>query len=221
MPELVKIPLASVEYIARFDRPYVGLISDDRPKAFAAVIAAWLPFNLRLANCEVVTTGTLADHKAIFRLPDRGIGFQFSAEEYKFTKDGSSWSTLEEDAKVLLAAEGTLLEVTGAKVASCLVNLAMHLQLLDKRREELLAPFVPEPFKSLMAKRDVKTFGNHLRWADGDALLDFSQAFANGIFLRHAVQFDGKPPMVDIMAKVRSDQEMLFEILGVEEAPNA
>lgn len=27
MPELVKIPLSSFEYIARFDQPYVGLIS--------------------------------------------------------------------------------------------------------------------------------------------------------------------------------------------------
>jgi len=29
MPDLVKIPMASAEYLARFDRPYVGLIAND------------------------------------------------------------------------------------------------------------------------------------------------------------------------------------------------
>lgn len=45
MPELVKIPLSSAEYLVRFDRPYVGLISTERPRAFEAVVAALLPFN--------------------------------------------------------------------------------------------------------------------------------------------------------------------------------
>jgi hypothetical protein len=221
MPELVKIPTASAEYLARFDRPYVGLIANDRPKAFESVVAALLPFNFRLANSELVTTGTLADHKVILRLPERGISFQFSAEEYRFGKDGSSWNTAEEDARVLLAAERALLEASGAKVDSCLVTLAMHLQPLAKTREEILAPFVPEPFKAVVANRHLQTFGNHLKLEDGDVLLDFSVAFANGIFLRISSQFKGHPSLPDILTKVRSDEEMLFGILGVEEATNA
>ena len=53
MPALVKIPLASAEYQARFERPYVGFIANDRPRAFEAVVAALLPFNLRLAHTEI------------------------------------------------------------------------------------------------------------------------------------------------------------------------
>ena len=81
MSDLVKIPMASVEYVARFDRPYLGLIANDRPRVFEAVVSALLPFNFRLANTEIVSTGTMADHKVIFRLPERGITFQFGAEE--------------------------------------------------------------------------------------------------------------------------------------------
>jgi hypothetical protein len=73
MPELIKIPLASAEYQARFERPYIGFIGHDRPRAFEAVLTALLPFTLRLANTEIVTTGTPADHKTIFRIPERGI----------------------------------------------------------------------------------------------------------------------------------------------------
>jgi hypothetical protein len=97
----------------------------------------------------------------------------------------------------------------------------MHLQPLTKTREEILAPFVPEPFKPLMTQRQAQTFGNRLTWADGDLLLDFSMAFANGIFLRITSQFKGQPSLPDILTKVRGDEEMLFGILGIEEATNA
>lgn len=221
MPELVKIPMSSAEYLVRFDRPYVGLLANDRARVFESVVAALLPFNFRLANTELVTTGTLADHKVIFRLPELGISFQFAAEEYKFGKDGSSWSTAEEDSRVLLAAERALLESSGAKVDSCLVTLAMHLQPLAKTRDEILAPFVPGPFKLLARDRQAQSFGNHLKWGDGDVLLDFSVALANGIFLRLSSQFKGQPPLSEILSRVRSEEEMLFGILGIEEAPDA
>jgi hypothetical protein len=221
MSELVKIPMASAEYLARLDRPYVGLIANDRPRVFEVVVAALLPFGFHLANTELVTTGTLADHKVIFRLPERGISFQFGAEEYKFNKDGSSWGAVEEDTRILLAAERALLEGSGAKVDSCLATVAMHLQPLAKTREEILAPFVPEPFRPLMINRQAQTFANHLKWADGDVLLDFSVALANGIFLRLSSIFRGQPPLSEILTQVRREQEMLFGILGIEEAANA
>jgi hypothetical protein len=220
MPELVKIPMASAEYLARFDRPYIGLIANDRPRVLEAILAALLPFDFKLRNTELVTAGTLADQKVVFKLPERGISFQFGAEEYRFGKDGASWSTVEEEAKVLLAAEHALLDGCGAKVESCLVTLAMHLQPLSKTREEILAPFMPEPFKSLLTKRQTQTFGNHLKWADGDVLLDFSVVVANGVFLRLSSQFKGHQSLFDILSKVRSDQEILFGLLGVEEATN-
>jgi hypothetical protein len=220
MPELVKIPIANAEYQVRFDRPYIGLIANDRPRVFEAVVAALLPFSFRLANTEFITTGTPADNKVVFKIPERGISFQFGAEEYRFGKEGSSWATVDEDTQVLVAAERALLEGIGAKIESCMLTIAMHMQPLAKTREEILAPFVPEPFKKLMSERNAQTFGNHLKWADGDVLLDFSVAVANGIFVRLASKFGGQPPLSDILAKVRHDEETLFGILGVEEATN-
>jgi hypothetical protein len=221
MAELVRIPLASSEYQARFERPYIGFISHDRTGAFEAVLTALLPFNLRLANTEMVSTGTPADHKAIFRIPERGIRFEFGAEEYRLSKEASSWATADDDGQILLAAERALMEGSGANVTSCMVIVAMHLQPLTKLREEILAPFVPEPFKAFMTQRQTRTYGNHLIFADGDVLLDFSVGFANGIFLRFSSHFNGHPPLSEVLAKVRSDQAALFGILGIEEATNA
>src|SRR5438132_3471915 len=121
MVELIKIPMANTDYQARFERPYIGFIGQERARAFEAVLTALLPFNIRLENTEFVTTGTPADHKTIFRIPERGISFQFGAEEYRFSKELSSWATAEEDGQILLAAERALMEGSGAKVASCRV----------------------------------------------------------------------------------------------------
>jgi hypothetical protein len=221
MPELVIIPSSSAEYEARFERPYIGFISYDRARAYEAVLTALLSFNLRLENTEIVTTGTPANHKTIFRIPERGISFQFGAETYKFNKDFSFWAAANEDGQILLAAERALMEGSGAKVASCRVVVAMHLQPLSKPREEILAPFIPEPFKIFMTQRQTQSYGNHFLFADGDVLLDFSVGFANGIFLRFSSRFMGHPPLSEILAKVRSDQAALFGLLGVEEAVNA
>lgn len=221
MAESVRIPLASAEYQAHFERPHVALIGPDRARAFEAVFTALLPFNLRLADTEIVTTGTPADYKTIFRIPERGVRFEFGAEEYRFSKEPSSWATVEDDEQILLAAERALMEGSGVKVVSCRVIVAMHLQLLTKPREEILAPFVPEPFKIFTMQRRVQSYATHFIFADGDVLLDFSVGFANGIFLRFSSRFNGHPPLSEVRAKVQSDQAALFGILGVEEAANA
>jgi hypothetical protein len=95
------------------------------------------------------------------------------------------------------------------------------MQPLNKTRDEILAPLVPESFKDLKKQRKAWSFGNHMRFEDGDILLDFSVGFANGIFVRLTSFFPGHPPLSEIIAKLRSDKEALFGILGVEEAANA
>ena len=221
MSELVKIQLASANYQGRFEHPHIGFISYDRVRVFEAVFTALLPFNIRLADTEFVTAGTPAEHKTIFKIPERGISFEFGAEEYRFNKELSSWATANEDARILLAAEQALMQGSGAKIASCRAIVAMHLQLLNKPREDILAPFIPESLKALVMQRLLRSYATQFIFADGDVLLDFSVAVANAIFLRFSSSFNGHPPLPEVLAKVRSDQITLFGILGVEEAANA
>ena len=221
MAELVKIPFSSTEFQAIFERPHIAFIGRDWAKVFEEVFTALLPFNLLLANTEIVNTGKVADHKAIFRLADRGITFQFSAEGYRFSKEFASWATAEDDGQILLAAERALMEGSTAKVGACSVTAGIHIQPLNTSREEILAPFIPEPFKVLMGKRQTRAYATSFRFADGDVLIDFSVGFANGIFLRFSSSFNGHPPLPEILAKVRDDQAALFGILDIEEETNA
>ncbi len=219
MPDLVKVPLASTEYQARFERPSIGFIGVDRPRAVEAVVDALLPFGFRLANSDFVATGPLADHKVVFRFPDRGITLQFTAEYFQFTKEGSNWATAKEDMNILVAAERALLNGgSSVTVANCLVTIAMHAQLLARPREEVLASFLPAPFREW---RKAISYGNHLRWADGDLLLDFSAVFANGIFLKFSSRFDGHPSAPEILEQVQEQENSIFQLLGIQEQDDA
>lgn len=221
MPELIKIPAATAEVVARFDRPYIGLLVTDRARVFEAIMMALLPFNFQLANTEIVSTGKPAEEKLIFRIPDRGITFQFGAEEYRFTKEGSSWSTAPEDVEVWGAAENALLKEGGAKIASCTVNLGMHIVPLSKTRDEVIAPFISAPFKQF-SDRQTKAFGFHIRFADGgEVLLDHSLGYANGVFLRLSSRIEGAPHLAEILARVRNDEEQVFKMLDVQDATEA
>src|SRR5687767_6891128 len=135
MSELVKIPLANAEYQVHFERPHIDFIGLDRPRAFEAVLTALLPFNLQLENTEIVTTGTPAEHKSIFRIPERGILFEFGAEQYRFGNEFPSWEEADEVMQILHAVESALMDGSGVRVASCRVIVAMHLQPLTKPRE--------------------------------------------------------------------------------------
>jgi hypothetical protein len=216
MPDLVKIPSAATEYQARFERPCIGFIGVDRPRAVEAIVNALLPFGFRLANSDAVAIGPLADHNVVFRFPERGITLKFTAEYFQFNKEGSDWTTAEEDLSILVAAEQALLDGSNSvTVSNCLVTIAMHAQLLTRPRAEVLASFLPAPFRGW---RKAISHGNHLRWADGDLLLDFSAVFANGIFLKFSSRFDGRPPAPQILEKIHEQENSIFQLLGIKES---
>jgi hypothetical protein len=214
MPSLIKIPYSTVEYQARFARPVIQLIAE-KAAPIQAVVDALIPFGFQFVNTE--TDGMLSAHKTTFRLPDRNIVFHFGAEECRFTKNASNWNTADEDLQVLIAAESAVL-AQGAEVRTRSVAVAMHLQLVETPRSEILSRFAPEPFfKNVPAEYQPIQFGTAVTLAHGSILVDHSATVANGIFVRFAQEFDAIPSLLDIMAKVRRDEEFLFGVLDVEE----
>jgi hypothetical protein len=101
--------------------------------------------------------------------------------------------------KILVTAEAALLDGTSKKIHSCLVTVALHAQLLTRPREEVLSPFIPAPFQEWA---NATSYGNHLRWPSGDLLIDFSAVYANGIFMKFSTQFEGHPPIEQMLEQV-------------------
>ncbi len=214
MPSLIKIPYSTVEFQARFARPVIKLIAGNA-EVVQCAIDALLPFGFQFANME--TQGTPTTHKTILRLPERNIVFQFGADGCTFTKDTANWQTAEEDLKVLMAAESSML-AQGAEVVARTVTVAMHLQLLETPREEILARFTPPPFLgNLPPEYRPIQFAGVVKFPSGSILFDNSATVANGIFVRFSSDFDGAGSLQGVMARVRRDEEFVFSMLDVQE----
>ena len=218
MPSLIKIPYSTVEYQARFARPVVRLIAG-KAEVIQTVVDALLPFGFKFTNLE--TQGALATHRTIFRMPEKSIVFQYGADGCWFTKENSSWQTAEDDLKVLMAAEAAAVLATGCEIATRTVAVAMHLQLLETPREEILTRFTPSPFlEGLPSDYKPVQFAGVVKFSSGTMLFDYSATVANGIFVRFSADFDDKASLHDVMAKVRKDEEFAFSMLGVQEVSN-
>lgn len=223
MAAIIRVLNAAAEYQARFPKPLLRLVAD-RGDTIQAVVDALLPFGFRLTNTDVLSQGGIAEQKVGFRLPERNLGFQFGAEGCFFAKDGASWATAEEDLAVLKAAENAVLTSNDvALIAVRTVTIAMHLQLLDTPREEILARFAPTPFyqQSLTpppGRAGYTPIGHAVlvKWKGGAVLVDESVVIANAIFVRLTSEIQGGT-MRDLFEKLYRDEEYLFNILGVEE----
>ena len=214
MPSLIKIPYSTVEYQARFAGPVVKLIAG-QAEVIQAVVDALLPFGFQFMNME--TQGTLANYNTILRLPGRNIVFQYGADGCTFTKDSSSWQTTEEDLRVLIAARSAVL-AQGAEVGAQTVTLAMHLQLLETPREDILTRFTPPPLRAeLSSEYKPIEFAGAAKFSHGSLLFDYSATVANGIFVRFISRFDGKASLEDIVVRVRKDEAFVFTLLDVQE----
>jgi hypothetical protein len=79
-------------------------------------LEALAPYKVRLADCEVTTTGPLPDHKITLRLPGKSIALYISAEGFRFTKENPYWAESEEVLKLIDLVEGLVLQMTAATI---------------------------------------------------------------------------------------------------------
>jgi hypothetical protein len=218
MPELVKIPFSEAFYVGRYARPDVGFFFARRQKVFEGILDAWIPAGLKLANVEAnFGPANVGEHKITFKLPERRITLQFGPDEYTFRKEGSSWETAEVDALLWEQAEAAILDDSEIVIASGQATVAMHLEPTTKQREEILAAFVPDRLQGIATDRQANAFGSHLRFPDGEILIDFSVVVPNGIYVRFSSFFKGRQPMKAVLEKLHADEHSYFALLGVAE----
>ncbi len=207
------------EYQARYAKPVLSLVMN-RADTVEAIFDALLPFNFQLQNMDVFTEGNITAQKIGFRLPERNINFQFSAEFCTFVKQGATWRTAEEDLAVLEAAEGALLRSKNIEVAARSVTISMHLQLLDTHLHDVMAPFLPAAFLSSKDPRldDEYKPNRHAvlaNWQNGAVLLDKSNVAANAIYVRLTTESNGS--IRQLFEKLYRDEMYVFSVLNVQE----
>jgi hypothetical protein len=215
MPESVTIPLSSFEYIGVFEDPIISLWLD-RGTIVEAMFKTLKAWNIDVDNVEPRTTGKPSEQGIMFKLPEKKVAFFFGSSQCKFTRDDADWSSAEESIEILGAALKTLTEISGAKLKTQNTAIAMHLQLRKVPFIELLQAFVPAQLAILESEK-VSTMASIVKWNNRKITIDGSAALANGIFVKLEREFPPASSFQEIARILRSDEDAVFNALGVVE----
>jgi hypothetical protein len=82
---------------------------------------------------------------------------------------------------------------------------------------EILRPFMSSLLMAL-EKEPLRTMAVVAKWPNRKVTIDGSGSLVNGLFLKFERDFVAGSPYTEISSQLKSDEEQLFKLLGVEEA---
>jgi hypothetical protein len=215
MPELVTIPISYFAVVIDYESPHFKLWLD-RANIVQAVfnsLKSWLPC---IDDVDPVTTGMPSEQGFTIKLPLKRVSIFFGPASFKFTRDSVDWQSAEETFAILDSAVTALVDVCEVILGPKRTTIAVHLQPKTTSFVDLLAPFVPHQLATLNSD-PILTMATVAKWAGRKITIDGSGVVANGLFLRFEREFPTEIAYDSIARQLKSDQDELFGILGVEE----
>jgi hypothetical protein len=215
MPELVTIPIAVVEVTVEYERPSMKLLVD-RARVVDSLFEAFRPWNIKVDDVDVITTGKPSEQGVKFKIPLKRTSFFFGAALCKLVRDDADWQSAEEVIAIFNAGWSTLVEIGDVKAGSFKTAMAMHLQLKTARSIDLLMPFAPSPLLGLEAQ-PLKATAAVAKWEKRRITVDGSAQLANGLFVNLEREFSAAESLETIAYQLKADEDQLFELIGVKE----
>ncbi|HEV2325563.1 MAG TPA: hypothetical protein VGS10_16550 [Terracidiphilus sp.] len=216
MPEKVTIPIAFFEYTARYVKPNFQALMD-RARIVQAIYDSLIPWQIKIDDVEPITTGKPSEQGINFRLPDRKVLFYFGVESCKFTKNDADWAGAEDLIKIMSASFKALKQTAGVDFLNQQASVAMHVQPTKMRFVELLKPFLSPAIQALEST-EMTSGAAIIKWDKHRIVLDGSAALANALFLKFEREFEGDETLENMALRLRSDEDAILKMLGVEEA---
>jgi hypothetical protein len=215
MTEIIVTPISYFEMSIDYEEPNIQLWLD-RDAVVQAIFKALKPWNIQVDNVEIITTGKPSEQGLKFKIPEKRVSFFFGPAQCKFTKDSADWESAQETIQIMDAAFSALAKNSGIVVASQKTIIALHIQPKKLPFMDILGPFIPKPILALESG-PATSMASFVKWDKRRIIIDGSGQIANGIFLRFEREFDGKASYEEIAAQLKSDEDALFEVLGVRE----
>jgi hypothetical protein len=215
MQELVTIPISFFEFAVEYERPQFKLWMDRAP-VVQDIFDALKPWEPRIDDVDVVTTGKASEQGFTIKLPLKSVSFFFGPASCKFTRENVDWQSADETIAIVDAALSALMQSSGVALGPKRIAVSMHLQLKSRPFIALLAPFIPQQLAA-MDSEPATTMATVVKWRNHKVTIDGSGLLANAIFLRLEREFSSDATYEAIAGQLRKDEEDLFRILGVEE----
>jgi hypothetical protein len=215
MPELVTIPISFFEITVDYQKPHLRLLAD-RGALVQGIFDSLEPWNPRVDDIELRTSGKLSEQGVAFKVPSKRITFFIGPASCTFTQDAVDWPSAEETILILSALLSKLAQFTDVVLGTKHTTVAVHLQPRTLHFAEMLRPFFPSQFASLETT-PLKTLAIVGKWENRKVTIDGSASLANGIFLRFERDFYEAVTLEEMAFQLKKDEQELFAIMGVEE----
>ncbi len=218
MPEKIVIPFAVAEYTAQFRHPIIKLLgADTRIEIIQAIADAWEPWGFHINNMEVRTQGTMAEQGLSFTLPDKGVSFFIGPTECRFHKDRAFWTEREEILHMVSISRNALFSAVESDVRKQVIVAALHFQPTKKANKTILSALHSPTLAQLNDGIEPKAYATILGWENKHLLLDTSAGYANGIFVRLSMTFDGRASLEQVVQQLYDEELKIFRMLDVAE----
>jgi hypothetical protein len=215
MPELISIPISTIEIVIEYVRPNMRFLMD-RVDTVEALFEALKPWNVTVDDVEIVSDGKPSERGVKLRLPIVHASFFFGASSCRFTRDDIDWGATEDTVALLDLILKTVAGSSPVGFGDIRTAVALHLQPKVLSYVDILKPLVPSTLSALDPSA-LQAFATVAKWEDRTVTIDGSSRLANGIFLRFERRFAAGTEHKLIAEKLKADEIELFDLLGVKE----
>jgi len=214
----VEIPYALLEYTASFKKSIVGKMGVPAV-AIGSILDALAPSGFTSDGVEIKTRSEkLSEYAIVFQRPRPAIpaiSLSLGLNKVSVSIENPDWASAESLIATMEAGLKATFDITGAQAKSQQISLGMHIQIKSKSRKDVTAPLLSPTAYELM-DGEVEIPGIILLRKKASIIIDGSLAYANGLFIRINREHPAEAPLGDLAAILRSDEERVFEILGLE-----
>jgi len=214
VPELVTIPISFFEAVFEFEKTNVE-IWDTRALIAQAVLDALQGWGANIDDFEPLTTGKISAQGLVVRLPLKHVVLFFGPAYCRFSRD-HDWSLAKETFEIFNAAGAAYRKISASAFCRTRTSIGLHLQPMTVPFTSLLSPFVADQMKSL-EEAPLRTMAVVAKWENRKVTLDGSGSLANGLFVKLERDFEGTATLEQVGEQLRSDEEQVFDMLGVKE----
>jgi hypothetical protein len=210
-----EIPYSLVEYTAVFKKPILEAWTAPA-LLVSAILEALAPYAFKLDGVEAKThTEKLNEYAIVFKRTPPGVTLTVQLGKLTIGAENLDWGDAEQFLVAAHAGIATVLTKSKAEIQSQHLGLGIHIQLKTKPRQEVTAPLLSSAALKLL-DGEMKFPGIILLREKASVIVDASLAFANGLFVRINREHGSEVTLERMAEILRSDEERLFNVLGLE-----
>lgn len=210
----IEIPYGIIEYTATFTRPIVQSFAPPT-SMIVSVLDALKPYGYTADGVEVRSREKLTECVVEFRRTPPGAFLRVGPDKLIITAENLDWGDKEKFIAGMYAGIQAVLQVSAAEIASQQMILAMHVQLKNKTRKEVTAPLLSSVGYSLLSGESISQ-GVILIQENASLLIDASNTYANGLFMRLIRKHSTEQTLEQIAAALYDDEKRVLDGLKLE-----